>query len=74
VYSENNPQLNFFNKLFSSFANNLEKVKLESIDFENRFIVYSNDQVEARYILTPSFMERLVKLEKMMGDEISFSL
>ena len=73
VWSEQNPQLNFFNKLFSSFSSNLEKVKLESAEFEKSFIVYSSDQVEARYILTPSFMERLVKLEKMMGNEISFS-
>jgi hypothetical protein len=59
--------------MFSSFASNLEKVKLESPEFENRFIVYSNDQVEARYILTPSFMERLVKLQDMMGDHTSYS-
>ena len=73
VWSEENPQLGLFSTLFSSVAAGLEKVKLESIDFENRFIVYSTDQVEARYILTPSFMERLVKLEKMMGAGISFS-
>ena len=73
VYSESNPQLGFFAKTFNSFAWNLEKVNLESTDFENRFIVYSSDQVEARYILTPSFMERLVKLQEMMGDETSYS-
>ena len=73
VYSENNPQLGFFSKLLTSFARDLEKVKLESIEFENRFIVYSNDQVEARYILTPSFMERLVKLQDLMGDRTSYS-
>ena len=73
VYSEQNPQLGFFTKMFSSFAWNLEKVKLESPEFENRFIVYSNDQVEARYILTPSFMERLLKLQDIMGDQTSYS-
>jgi len=73
VYSENNPQLGFFTKRFNSFAWNLEKVNLESTEFENKFIVYSSDQVEARYILTPSFMERLVKLQEMMGDETSYS-
>lgn len=73
IYSENNPQLGFFSKLFNSFAWNLEKVKLESIEFENKFIVYSSDQVEARYILTPSFMERLVKLQDLMGDRTSYS-
>src|SRR5688572_23880809 len=73
VYSENNPQLGFFSKLLTSFARDLEKVKLESTEFENKFIVYSSDQVEARYILTPSFMERLVKLQNLMGDSTSYS-
>lgn len=73
VYSEANPQLNFLTKMLSSFASNLEKIKLESSAFESQFIVYSSDQVEARYILTPSFMERLVKLQEMMGDETSYS-
>jgi len=73
VYSENNPQINFFSKLFSSFDDKLEKVKLESPEFEKQFIVYSTDQVEVRYILTPSFMERLVKLKEMMGPKTSVS-
>jgi hypothetical protein len=73
VYSETNPQLNFFTKMLSSFASKLEKIKLESSDFEDQFIVYSSDQVEARYILTPSFMERLIKLQQMMGAETSYS-
>ena len=73
VYSENNPQLGFLSKLLTSFARDLEKVKLESSAFENKFIVYSSDQVEARYILTPSFMERLVKLQDLMGDSTSYS-
>jgi len=73
VWSENKPQLNFLNKLFTSFASGLEKVKLESPDFEKRFIVYSTDQVEARYILTPSFMERLVRLQQMTSDDASIS-
>ena len=73
VWNEVNPQLGFFGKVFSSFARNLEKINLESIEFEQRFIVYSTDQVEARYILTPSFMERMVKLELMMGPGLSMS-
>lgn len=73
VYSESNPQLGFFTKMFSSFASDLEKVKLESSEFENKFVVYSSDQVEARYILTPSFMERLAKLQDLMGEETSYS-
>jgi hypothetical protein len=38
------------------------RVHLEDPRFENAFEVYSNDQVEARYLLTPSFMERVLAL------------
>ena len=40
----------------------LEVVRLEDPRFEKEFEVYSTDQVEARYLLTGSFMERLVKV------------
>ncbi|MBL7731200.1 MAG: DUF3137 domain-containing protein [Chitinophagaceae bacterium] len=73
VWSEANPQLDFFKRIFSSVADGLEKVKLESTEFESRFIVYSTDQVQARYILTPSFMERMLRLEQKLGTGISFS-
>ena len=73
VWSSENPQLNFITRTFSSFSWNLEKVTLESNDFDRQFIVYGSDQVEARYILTPSFMERMMKLREMMGPGISFS-
>jgi hypothetical protein len=39
-----------------------ELVKLENPNFEDVFVTYSSDQVEARYILTPSLMERLCEL------------
>jgi hypothetical protein len=41
----------------------LEHVKLEDPTFEKMFEIYSSDQVEARYLLTPAFMERLIHLE-----------
>ncbi|MAM95997.1 DUF3137 domain-containing protein [Parvibaculum sp.] len=39
-----------------------ERVHLEDPRFEKRFDVFSSDQVEARYLLTPAFMERLMQL------------
>lgn len=39
-----------------------ERVHLEDPVFEEHFNVYSTDQVEARYLLTPRFMERLMDL------------
>jgi len=37
-------------------------VNLEYSKFEDLFEVYGSDQVESRYLLTPSFMQRLVDL------------
>ena len=47
----------------------LDNVKLEDPLFEKIFEVYSNDQVEARYLLTTSFMQRLLNLKDSFGGE-----
>lgn len=47
--------------------NKMQKVKLEDWDFDKRFDVLSTSQVEARYFITPSFMERLKSLETAFG-------
>ena len=44
-----------------------ELVKLEDPEFERLFVVYSTDQVEARYILSPSLMHRLVEFRHRVG-------
>ncbi|MDJ0922548.1 MAG: DUF3137 domain-containing protein [Henriciella sp.] len=41
----------------------LQRARLESPDFEDTFEVYTSDQVEARYLLTPDLMQRLLDLE-----------
>jgi len=41
-----------------------ELVKLENPEFESEFVVYSDDQVESRYILSPSLMERILLFKK----------
>lgn len=41
-----------------------ELIKLEDPEFSKLFMVYGNDQVEARYILSTSFMANLVKFRK----------
>ncbi len=41
-----------------------QKVRLEDPVFEKAFEVYGSDQVEARFLLTPDFMERLIGLER----------
>ncbi|MBR1460494.1 DUF3137 domain-containing protein, partial [bacterium] len=44
--------------------NEFDKVKLEDVDFGKEYSVKSEDQVEARYLVTPSFMERFKNLKK----------
>ena len=52
----------------------LQRVKLEDSVFENLFEVYSSDQIEARYLLTTAFMERMLKLTGLYeGKNIQFS-
>lgn len=52
---------------FSGSLSSLERVALEDPVFEKQFEVLSSDQVEARYLLTPSFMERLLELSRVFG-------
>ena len=40
----------------------LETVRLEHQEFEKRYEVSSTDQIEARALLTPAFMDRFVEL------------
>ena len=44
-----------------------ERVRLEDPRFEELYEVFSDDQVEARYLLTPGFMERLTALADQLG-------
>ena len=40
-----------------------EKLILEDVDFNSQYSVYSEDQIEGRYIVTSSFMERFLNLK-----------
>jgi hypothetical protein len=45
-------------------------VDLENPEFEKVFVVTSDDQVEARFILTPTMMEKIVDFKKRLGHPI----
>lgn len=67
-------------KLFGSFGKKLQSVsgrgkliKLENIEFEKQFVVYGSDQIEARYILTPTMMEAMVRVNKKYKKDIHFA-
>ena len=60
----------FFN---SKKKGDMKRVGLVDPVFEKIFEAYGTDQVEARYLLTPTFMQRLVDLEKSVdGKNIRF--
>lgn len=51
----------------------MELVRLEDPRFERQFVVYGDDQIEARYILTPSLMDRILRLKDRTGRTIYLS-
>lgn len=68
-------------KLFGHFGQTLQSmnlgrdqlVKLEDSEFEKLFVVYSTDQIDARYILSTSLMQRIVDFKKRTGRDIHLS-
>lgn len=61
---------NFFQKI------NISRDKLvymEDPAFEKMFKVYSNDQVEARYILSPNMLNRIVLMKNRLNKKIHLS-
>lgn len=51
----------------------MERVELESSDFNNTFKIDSTSQVDSRYILTSAMMERLLSLRKVVERPINVS-
>jgi len=73
-----------FNKSFDGYLQVLEgakptknrkytKVKLESIQFNKKFKTYATSEHSAFYVLTPHFMEALMKFEQENKGKIYFS-
>lgn len=50
-----------------------ELVKLENPEFEKEFSVYSDSQTEARYLLSPKLMQRILDYKDKHGERISLS-
>ncbi|MBB00675.1 MAG: Galanin [Saprospirales bacterium] len=68
-------------KLFGSIGSMLqswnaargELVKMEDVAFEKEFVVYGDDQIEARYILSTSLMERILAYKKKSNRPVRLS-
>lgn len=48
-------------------------VRLEDPEFEREFVVYGSDQIEARYVLSTSLMERILQFKRKTGKRICLS-
>lgn len=64
-----------FGSLLGKFLQNCnlledQAVRLEDPEFEKYFSVYSTDQVEARYLLSPSMMARLTALRQRLDSNV----
>ncbi|NPA35606.1 MAG: DUF3137 domain-containing protein [Chlorobi bacterium] len=67
-------------KLFGSFGKKLQSmsgrgklIKMEDVEFEKLFVVYGSDQIESRYVLTPSMMRSMVAIKKKYKKNVYFS-
>jgi hypothetical protein len=68
-------------KVFGSFGQTLQSwcasagqlVRLEDPEFEKEFVVYGTDQIEARYILSTSLMERILAFRHKAAADIYLS-
>lgn len=67
VIVEENQTTNLTSGLFNKVDERYQLVTLEDPEFEKIYKVYSTDQIEARYLLTTSFMERILKLKEVLG-------
>lgn len=63
----------FGQKLQSMNFSRPELIKLEDPEFEKTFCVYGEDQIESRYILSPSLMRRILDYKNKFGNQIFLS-
>jgi hypothetical protein len=52
---------------------NTKLITLESPEFEKMFAVYAQDAIEARYILTPNIMERMIAIQRRFPGDVAFA-
>lgn len=62
---------NSINNVFTS--DKLYNIKLENDEFNKIFDTNTTDEIEARYILSSSFMERILKFKELHNERVEFS-
>lgn len=62
-----------FGQSLQSMSSRGQLIRLEDPEFEKEFCVYSDDQVEARYILSTSLMQRIIEFKRKWNTKIYLS-
>jgi len=74
VLPDNNEKIfGSISHFFQSFSSHGELVKMDNTEFENEFTIYSDDQIEARYILSHSLMNSILEYKKLVGKNLYIS-
>lgn len=63
----------FIGRGLQKWKHGSQLVELEDPEFEKKFKVYSTDQVEARYLLSTSFMRKVLDLEHHYGPGVQMA-
>lgn len=58
---------------FQSFSSRGELVKMDNSEFEREFTIYSDNQIEARYILSHALMQSILEYKKLVGKNLYIS-
>ncbi len=46
-----------------------DEVELENLEFSEKYKVYSNDEIQARYILSVNLMEKIINIDKIFDNK-----
>jgi len=60
-------------KKLGSISHRGSLTRMECPEFEKTFAVYAEDAVEARYILTPNIMERMMDIQRRFPGNVAFA-
>ncbi|MCG8701977.1 MAG: DUF3137 domain-containing protein [Bacteroidales bacterium] len=63
----------YLGNILKRLSKQLQRIKLENNEFNKAFTVLGNDPVEARYILSPGLMQRILEYQRKIKKKISFS-
>ena len=64
IVTINSSYVTFNTPIMNLGKNNFEKITFEDSEFNKEFTVRSDNQVEARYLITPTFIEKIKEIKK----------